>query len=108
MIKPFPTYRQREVLQLLMQGDWTPLLKLIPSGDKLLRSMRIGLPQSIFSRRAQNLCLLARKRKAPAAPIQPKQNPRDWWVRSIGRQLTGSESGVRLLLQFEGRFSLPD
>ena len=30
MMKPYPTYRQREVLQFLMQGDWVPILKLIP------------------------------------------------------------------------------
>ena len=36
MTKPYPTYRQREVLQFLMQGDWVPILKLIPVGDKLL------------------------------------------------------------------------
>jgi hypothetical protein len=30
MMNPYPTYRQREVLQLLMPGDWLPLLKLIP------------------------------------------------------------------------------
>ena len=31
-MKPYPTYRQREVLQCLMNGDWMPLLKLIPIG----------------------------------------------------------------------------
>ena len=36
LMKPYPTYRQREVLQFLMQGDWVPILKLIPVGDKLL------------------------------------------------------------------------
>jgi len=35
-MKPYPTNRQREVLQVLMPGDWMPLLKLIPIGDKLL------------------------------------------------------------------------
>jgi hypothetical protein len=35
MIKPYPTYRQREVLQFLMSGDWVPLLRLIPVGEKL-------------------------------------------------------------------------
>ena len=38
-MKPYPTYRQREVLQLLMHGDWTPILKLIPVGDKLLGNL---------------------------------------------------------------------
>jgi hypothetical protein len=38
-MKPYPTYRQREVLQLLMQGDWVPILKLIPVGDKLLGNL---------------------------------------------------------------------
>jgi hypothetical protein len=28
-------HRQREVLQLLMSGDWMPLLKLIAVGDRL-------------------------------------------------------------------------
>jgi hypothetical protein len=39
MMKPYPTYRQREVLQLLMQGDWVPILKMIPVGDKLLSNL---------------------------------------------------------------------
>jgi len=34
-----PTYRQREVLQFLMSGDWVPLLKLIPVGDRLLANL---------------------------------------------------------------------
>jgi hypothetical protein len=38
-MKPYPTYRQREVLQLLMHGDWTPILKLIAVGDKLLSNL---------------------------------------------------------------------
>ena len=38
-MKPYPTYRQREVLQLLMSGDWMPLLKLIPIGDRLLATL---------------------------------------------------------------------
>jgi hypothetical protein len=39
VIKPYPTYRQREVLQILMQGDWMPILKMIPVGDKLLGNL---------------------------------------------------------------------
>jgi hypothetical protein len=39
MMKPYPTYRQREVLQLLMSGDWMPLLKLIGAGDRLLGNL---------------------------------------------------------------------
>jgi hypothetical protein len=39
MMKPYPTHRQREVLQLLMQGDWMPILKMIPVGDKLLGNL---------------------------------------------------------------------
>jgi hypothetical protein len=38
-MKPYPTYRQREVLQLLMHGEWTPILKLIAVGDKLLGNL---------------------------------------------------------------------
>jgi hypothetical protein len=38
-MKPYPTHRQREVLQLLMSGDWMPLLKLISVGDKLLGNL---------------------------------------------------------------------
>ena len=37
--KPYPTYRQREVLQFLMSGDWMPLLKLIAVGDRLLGNL---------------------------------------------------------------------
>ena len=39
MMKPYPTYRQREVLQFLMSGDWMPLLKLIAIGDRLLGNL---------------------------------------------------------------------
>ena len=39
MMKPYPTYRQREVLQFHMQGDWVPILKLISVGDKLLGNL---------------------------------------------------------------------
>jgi hypothetical protein len=39
MMKPYPTYRQREVLQFLMSGDWVPLLKLIAAGDRLLDNL---------------------------------------------------------------------
>lgn len=39
MMKPYPTYRQREVLQFLMQDDWVPILKLVPVGDKLLGNL---------------------------------------------------------------------
>ena len=39
MMKPYPTYRQREVLQLLMSGDWMPLLKLIAVGDRLVGNL---------------------------------------------------------------------
>jgi hypothetical protein len=39
MMKPYPTYRQREVLQFLMSSDWVPLLKLIPVGDRLLANL---------------------------------------------------------------------
>jgi hypothetical protein len=39
MMKPYPTYRQREVLQCLMNGDWVPLLKLVPVGDRLLGNL---------------------------------------------------------------------
>jgi len=38
-MKPYPTYRQREVLQVLMQGDWRPIPKLFPVGDKLLGNL---------------------------------------------------------------------
>lgn len=38
-MKRYPTYRQREILQLLMHGDWTPILKLIAAGDKLLGNL---------------------------------------------------------------------
>ena len=39
MMKPYPTYRQREVLQFLISGDWMPLLKLIAVGDRLLANL---------------------------------------------------------------------
>ena len=36
MMKPYPNYRQREVLQFLMSGNWVPILRLIPVGERLL------------------------------------------------------------------------
>ena len=39
MMKPYPTYRQREVLQFLMSGNWVPILRLIPVGEKLLGNL---------------------------------------------------------------------
>ena len=39
MMKPYPTYRQREVLQFLISGAWIPLLKLIAVGDRLLGNL---------------------------------------------------------------------
>ena len=39
MMKPYPTYRQREVLQLLMQGEWVAVLTMIPVGEKLLSNL---------------------------------------------------------------------
>lgn len=39
MMKPYPTYRQREVLQFLMSGNWVPILSLIPVGEKLLTNL---------------------------------------------------------------------
>ena len=38
-MKPYPTYRQREVLQFLISGDWIPRLKLIAVGDRLLGNL---------------------------------------------------------------------
>ena len=38
-MKPYPTHRQREALQILMPGDWMPLLKLIPIGEKALATL---------------------------------------------------------------------
>ena len=38
-MKPYPTYRQREALQILLPGDWMPLLKLLPIGDALLATL---------------------------------------------------------------------
>jgi hypothetical protein len=43
-MKPYPTYRQREVLQfLMMSGNWVPILRLIPVGERLLANLlRVG------------------------------------------------------------------
>ena len=38
-MKPYPTHRQREALQILMPGDWMPLRKLLPIGDKALATV---------------------------------------------------------------------
>jgi hypothetical protein len=39
MMKPYPTYRQREVLQFMMSGNWVPIVRLIPVGEKLLGNL---------------------------------------------------------------------
>ena len=39
VIKSYPTYRQREVLQFLISGNWIPVLRLIPVGEKLLGNL---------------------------------------------------------------------
>jgi len=39
MMKPYPTYRQREVLQFLMSGNWVPILRLVPVGERLLGNL---------------------------------------------------------------------
>lgn len=39
MKKPYPTYRQREVLQFMMSGNWVPIVRLIPVGEKLLGNL---------------------------------------------------------------------
>jgi hypothetical protein len=39
MMKPYPTHRQREVLQILMTGQWTPLLRHIAAGEKVLGNL---------------------------------------------------------------------
>jgi hypothetical protein len=39
MMKPYPNYRQREVLQFLMSGNWMPILRLIPVGETVLANL---------------------------------------------------------------------
>lgn len=39
MTKPYPSYRQREVLQFLLRGEWMPLLKLIAVGEPMLGNL---------------------------------------------------------------------
>jgi hypothetical protein len=39
MMKPYPNYRQREVLQFLMSGNWVSILRLIPVGETLLANL---------------------------------------------------------------------
>jgi hypothetical protein len=38
-MKPYPNHRQREALQILMPGDWMPLLKLLAIGDRALATL---------------------------------------------------------------------
>jgi hypothetical protein len=38
-MKPYLTYRHREVLQILMSGNWIPLLRLIPVGERMLSTL---------------------------------------------------------------------
>jgi hypothetical protein len=39
MMKPYPTHRQREVPRILNTGQWTPLLRHIAAGEKLLGNL---------------------------------------------------------------------
>jgi hypothetical protein len=38
-MKPYPNSRQREVLQLLMSGDWVPIRRQIAVGERLLGNL---------------------------------------------------------------------
>jgi hypothetical protein len=62
MMKPYPTYRQREVLQFLMQGDWLPLIKLIAVATGWLATLyrRAGLSGTQMSRPVLSIALLRR------------------------------------------------
>ena len=66
-MKAYPTYRQREVLQLLMSGAWMPLLKLIPIGDKLLATLLVA-GWSEAPRRTLVISIASQKRDGP--PIE--------------------------------------
>ena len=37
--RPYPNYREREVLQFLRSGNWVPITRLIPVGEKLLGNL---------------------------------------------------------------------
>src|SRR5262249_4404200 len=50
LMKSYPTYRQREVLQFLMSGNWVPMLWLILVGEKQLGN----LPQAGWIERSQD------------------------------------------------------
>jgi hypothetical protein len=39
MTKAFPNARQRDILQKLMQAEWTPHPRLAPAGDSMLAGL---------------------------------------------------------------------
>ena len=39
MTNRFPNMRQRDILQKLMQAEWTPHQRLAPAGDRILGNM---------------------------------------------------------------------
>ncbi len=39
MSSPYPNMRQRDILQKLMQAEWTPYQRLAPAGDGILGNM---------------------------------------------------------------------
>jgi DNA-binding PadR family transcriptional regulator len=53
MTKPYPNIRQRDVLQKLMQAEWTPHQRLAPAGDRALENM---VSNGWIERRAGDSC----------------------------------------------------
>ena len=39
MSSPYPNMRQRDILQKLMQSEWTPYQRLAPAGEGILGNM---------------------------------------------------------------------
>ena len=39
MDRPYPTARQRDIMQKLMQREWTPLRQLAPAGQTTLENL---------------------------------------------------------------------
>jgi len=39
MTKPYPNVRERNVLHVLQQAEWTPLPRLAPAGEAIVRNL---------------------------------------------------------------------
>ena len=84
MMKPYPTYRQGEVLQFLMSGNWLPVLKLIAVGQRLLANLlRAGWVEQNPDMKTSELYRITEAgRNAFKTPVPRKDRLPRWQART--------------------------